>query len=256
MLVQLKSAKDIEKLRQANLIVSDVLDICQEMAKPGVTTWDMEVASRAYLDKVGARSAFLNYAPGYGIKPYPAVLCTSVNEVVVHGIPSASMILKEGDLLSVDFGAFYKGFCGDSARTFEIGTVSETAHRLSEVTRISLEKAIEKMVPGNRLGDVSNAVQTWVESQGFNVIRDFVGHGIGTAMHEPPQVPNYGPKGRGITLNPGLVIAIEPMVTEGHWAVEILDDDWTVVTKDRKLAAHFEHSVAVTENGPMVLSRR
>ncbi|MBN2723668.1 MAG: type I methionyl aminopeptidase [Deltaproteobacteria bacterium] len=256
MLVQLKSEKDIEKLRHANLIVSDVLDICQDMAKPGVTTWDMEVAARKYLDKVGAKSAFLNYAPSYDLDPYPAVLCTSRNERVVHGIPSEDEVLEEGDILSVDFGAFYKGFCGDSARTYEIGKVSDAAHTLSEVTKKSLEKAIEQMIPGNRLGDVSNAVQTWVESQGFSVIRDFVGHGIGRSMHEPPQVPNYGPKGRGMILKPGLVLAIEPMVTEGSWQVEVLDDGWTVVTRDRKLAAHFEHSVAVTEKGPIVLSRR
>ncbi len=254
--VRLKSPKEIAKLRKANLVVSDVLDICQELARPGVTTWDMEVAARQYLEKVGARSAFFNYQPAMDMSPYPAVLCTSVNSKVVHGIPSRDEVLVEGDILSIDFGAFVEGYCGDAARTFPIGKVSETAALLIDATRDSLDKAIEKMVSGNRLSDVGHAVQSHVEGFGFDVIRDFVGHGIGRQMHEPPQVPNFGSPGRGLLLQTGLVLAIEPMVTEGSHKVEILDDGWTVVTRDGKLACHFEHSVAITEDGPLVLSRR
>jgi methionyl aminopeptidase len=254
--VRLKSKNEIQKLRKANLVVSDVLDICQELARPGVTTWDMEMASRKYLEKVGAISAFYNYRPSMSMPPFPAVLCTSLNEKIVHGIPSKSEVLEEGDILSVDFGAFVEGYCGDSARTFPIGKISETAQNLIDTTAISLEKAIEKMVVGNRLSDISNAVQTYVEDRDFSVIRDFVGHGIGQKMHEPPQVPNYGAPGRGLLLQIGLVLAIEPMVSVGTWKVEVLDDDWTVVTKDRKLSAHSEHSVAITEDGPMILSKR
>ena len=256
MTIILKSKQEIEKLRKANLVVSDVLDICEEMAKPGVSTWDMEIAARKYLEKVGAKSAFLNYKPAYDYSPFPAVLCTSVNEVVVHGIPNKDEILKEGDILSVDFGAFVEGYCGDSARTFPIGKVSPVAEKLIEATKRSLDLAIEKMEAGNRLLDIGFAVQSHVESQGFNVIRDFVGHGIGKKMHESPQVPNFGTPGRGILLKKGLVLAIEPMVVEGDYEIEVLDDGWTVVTRDGKLAAHFEHSVAITENGPFVLSRR
>ncbi len=254
--VRLKTRREIEKLRRANEVVADVLAICEEMARPGVTTWEMERAAREYLDKVGAKSAFLNYQPYPDVSPYPAVLCTSPNDVVVHGIPSEDVVLEEGDILSVDFGAFVDGYCGDAARTFAIGKVSKEAQHLMEVTRNALEAAIAQLKVGGRLSDISHAVQSYVESHGFNVVRDFVGHGIGTAMHEPPQVPNFGPPGRGIRLEPGLVIAIEPMVTVGSWKVEVLDDGWTVVTKDRKLAAHFEDSVALTEEGPLILSRK
>jgi methionyl aminopeptidase len=254
--LQLKSQKDIEKLRQANLIVCDVLDICEEMAKPGVSTWDMEVAAREYLEKVGSKPAFLNYKPAFDMAPYPAVLCTSPNDVVVHGIPDKKVVLEEGDILSVDFGAFYKGFCGDAARTFKIGKVSETASRLIDTTKAALDAAIEQIVEGNRLSDLSHAIQTLVESNGFNVIRDFVGHGIGRNMHEPPQIPNFGKPGRGVLLQKGIVLAIEPMVTVGTFKVDVLDDQWTVKTRDRKLAAHFEHSVALTQDGAFILSKR
>ncbi|MBU1069376.1 type I methionyl aminopeptidase [Myxococcota bacterium] len=254
--VRLKARSEIEKLRRANLMVSDVLDLCQEMARPGVSTWDMEEAARSYIQKVGARSAFLNYQPAPDMAPYPAVLCTSRNEKVVHGIPDRREILEEGDILSVDCGIFYDGYCGDAARTYAIGKVSEKAAHLIRTTEESLELAIAKMVPGNRVSDVGDAIQRFAEGAGYQVVRDFVGHGIGQEMHEPPQVPNLGPPGRGLLLQPGLVLAIEPMLCEGTWKVSILDDGWTVVTRDRKLACHFEHSVAVTDGEPLVLSRR
>ena len=247
--IELKTAAQIAKLREANLIVSDVLDAVQAAAGIGVTTWDLELVARKRLKELSAEPAFLGY------RGYPAVLCTSVNSVIVHGIPRKDLALKDGDILSIDFGAFKDGWCGDSARTLPIGTISEKAAALVEATRVSLEKAIEQCVPGSRLGDIGWAVQKHVEKRGYSVVEQFAGHGIGRHMHEPPQVLNYGPAGRGPRLSAGMVIAIEPMVNEGGPDVVIEDDGWTAVTKDGSLSAHFEHSVAITENGPMVLSR-
>jgi methionyl aminopeptidase len=252
---QLKSTAEIAKLRAANLIVAEVLDEVGAMVAPGVSTWDLELRARDILKERDAKSAFMGYAPGGGVPPFPAVLCTSKNEVIVHGIPSKDDVLVEGDILSVDFGCFKDGWCGDSARTFPVGKIAEQAAQLMAATEEGLAKAIEMMVVGNRLGDVSAAVQQHVEAQGFTVVRQFVGHGIGRAMHEPPQVPNYGRAGRGQRLNRGLVVAIEPMVNVGSPDVEILDDGWTAVTRDRSLSAHFEHSVAVTDDGPLLLSK-
>lgn len=252
---QLKSTAEIAKLRAANLIVAEVLDEIGAMVAPGVSTWELELRAREILKLRDAKSAFMGYAPGGGVPPFPAVLCTSKNEVIVHGIPSQDDVLVEGDILSVDFGCFKDDWCGDSARTFPVGNVSEEATRLMAATEEGLAKAIEQMVVGNRLGDVSSAVQQHVEAQGFSVVRQFVGHGIGRAMHEPPQVPNYGRAGRGPRLNRGLVVAIEPMVNVGSPDVEVLGDGWTAVTRDRSLSAHFEHSVAVTDDGPLLLSK-
>jgi methionine aminopeptidase, type I len=247
--IDLKTAAQIAKLRDANLIVLDVLDAIAAAATIGVSTWDLELVARRRLKELSAESAFLGY------RGYPAVLCTSVNHVIVHGIPHKDVLLKDGDILSVDFGAFKDGWCGDSARTLPIGNVSDKARALVEATRISLEKAIEQCLPGNRLGDIGWAVQAHVEKRGYSVVEQFAGHGIGRHMHEPPQVLNYGPAGRGPRLSVGMVLAIEPMVNEGGPKVVIEDDGWTAVTKDGSLSAHFEHSVAITENGPMVLSR-
>jgi methionyl aminopeptidase len=247
--IELKTAAQIAKMREANLIVSDVLDAIAAAAAVGVSTWDLELVARRRLKELKAEPAFLNY------RGYPAVLCASVNSVVVHGIPHKDIVLKDGDILSVDFGAFKDGWCGDSARTLPIGTVSEKARTLMDATRTSLDMAIEQCVPGNRLGDIGHAVQAYVEKRGFSVVDQFAGHGIGRHMHEPPQVVNYGPSGRGPRLSIGMVLAIEPMVNEGGPEVVIEDDGWTAVTKDGSLSAHFEHSVAITENGPMVLSR-
>jgi methionyl aminopeptidase len=249
MSIRLKSAAEIAKLREANLIVADVLDLLEGSAKPGMTTWELNEIAATRLRQLKAESAFLGY---HG---YPAVLCTSVNEVVVHGIPRKDVVLKDGDLLSIDFGAFKDGWCGDSARTLPMGTVSKEALALMAATRESLELAIEKCVPGNRLGDIGWAVQSHVEAKGYSVVRQFVGHGIGRAMHEEPHVPNYGEAGKGKRLSPGLVVAIEPMVNAGTQDVVIKEDGWTAVTRDGSLSAHFEHSVAITDNGPIVLSR-
>ena len=247
--IELKTAAQIAKLREANLIVSDVLDVIGAAAAAGVSTWDLELVARRRLKELSAESAFLGY------RGYPAVLCASVNSVIVHGIPRKDVVLKDGDILSVDFGAYKDGWCGDSARTLPIGSISEKASALVEATRVSLEKAIEQCVPGNRLGDIGWAVQAYVEKRGYSVVEQFAGHGIGRRMHEAPQVLNYGPSGRGPRLSVGMVLAIEPMVNEGGPEVVIEDDGWTAVTKDGSLSAHFEHSVAITENGPMVLSR-
>jgi methionyl aminopeptidase len=249
MAIQLKTPAQIEKLREANLIVNDVLDQLEAAAAPGMSTWELDQIAHKRLKQLKAESAFLGY------RGYPAVLCTSVNEVIVHGIPRKDVVLKEGDILSIDFGAFKDGWCGDSARTIPIGKVSPQAAKLVDATRQSLDAAIAQCVPGNRLGDIGWAVQSLVEAEGYSVVRQFVGHGIGRKMHEEPHVPNYGEKGRGTRLSAGLVVAIEPMVNMGSPDVVIEDDEWTAVTKDGSLSAHFEHSVAITENGPFVLSR-
>jgi methionyl aminopeptidase len=251
MAINLKSAVEIAKLREANLVVADVLDHLEAASKPGVSTWELNEIAAQRLRQLKADSAFLNY----GHPPYPAVVCTSVNEAVVHGVPRKDVVLKEGDILSIDFGAFKDGWCGDSARTIPIGQVSPKAKALMDATRESLEKAIAACVPGNRLGDIGHAVQSHVERLGYSVVKQFVGHGIGRAMHEEPHVPNYGDAGKGRRLSAGLVVAIEPMVNAGGPEVVIEDDGWTAVTKDGSLSAHFEHSVAITDDGPVVLSR-
>lgn len=249
MRIYLKTTDEIAKLRAVNLVVCQVLDAVEAAARPGVSTWELNQVAEHKMKELGAVSAFLGY---HG---YPAVLCTSVNEVVVHGIPRKDVVLKEGDILGIDFGCFLDGFCGDSARTLAIGAVSDEARALMDATREALERGIAQCLPGNRLQDIGWAVQSHVEPLGYSVVRTFVGHGIGKAMHEDPPVPNYGSPGRGLRLKPGLVLAIEPMVNAGSPEVEVLADQWTAVTKDRRLSAHFEHSVAITEDGPTVLSR-
>jgi methionyl aminopeptidase len=251
MRIYFKTADEIRKLRECNLVVSAVLDACVAAVKPGVSTWELNEIAAREIARHKVLSAFL----GYGLPPYPAVLCTSINEVVVHGIPRKDAVLKEGDIVGVDFGCFKDGYCGDSARTVPVGKISAAAQKLIDVTRQALELGIEQCRPGNRLQDIGHAVQTHVESNNFSIVRDFVGHGIGRAMHEDPPVPNFGTPGRGYRLKAGLVLAIEPMVNAGTHEIEVLSDKWTAVTKDRRLSAHFEHSVAITEDGPIVLSR-
>lgn len=244
----LKSAPDIEKMRRSNRVVAEILQEVKAAVKPGVKTRALDELAEALLKKHRARSAFKGY------NGYPAVLCTSVNEEVVHGIPS-DRVLREGDILSLDFGAVCDEYYGDAAITVPVGAVSEEAQRLLRVTEESLYKAIEQARPGKYMGDISAAVQRHVESQGFSAVRDFVGHGIGKFMHERPQVPNFGIPGRGVRLKAGMTLAIEPMINAGGYEVVVLDDGWTAVTRDRCLSAHFEHSVAVTENGPVILSQ-
>src|SRR4030043_1198298 len=247
--IVLKSPQEIEKMRRSNQIVAEILEEVGTAARPGVTTRELDELAVALLVRYKARSAFKGY------NGYPAALCTSVNEEVVHGIPSLR-VLREGDILSLDFGVITDDFYGDAAITLPIGHISEEAGRLLRVAEGALYLAIDQARPDNRLQDISAAIQRHVETNGFSVVRDFVGHGIGRQLHEKPQIPNFGVAGRGIRLQPGMILAIEPMINAGGYEVEILPDGWTAVTKDRSLSAHFEHSVAVTENGPHILSNR
>ncbi len=250
MAIMLKSRQEIEKMRRSGQAVRQILDMLRSLVKPGVTTMDLEVAAARMIEEMGAVPAFKGY---HG---YPCVLCTSVNSEVVHGIPSRSRVLREGDIVSVDCGVLLDGYFGDSAVTFAVGErVQNKARKLLEVTEASLEKAIQEVKVGATLGDIGAAVQQHVEAVGFNVVRDFVGHGIGREMHEEPQIPNYGQRGRGTVLKAGMVLAIEPMVNTGAADVKVLEDGWTAVTVDGSLSAHFEHTVAVTEDGPQVLTR-
>jgi methionyl aminopeptidase len=248
MRVYLKSPEELGKLRRANQAVRKTLDELESAIKPGVSTWDLNEVADRMIKKLGATSAFLGY---HG---YPAVLCTSVNEVVVHGIPRRDQVLQDGDIIGIDFGCFVEGFCGDSARTVAVGQASDAAIGLMSATKKSLELGIAAAKEGNRIGDIGWAVQSYVEKLGYSVVRSFVGHGIGRAMHEDPPVPNYGSPGRGLRLKPGMVLAIEPMVNAGAPEVRTLEDRWTAVTTDGSLSAHFEHSIAITEHGPEILS--
>jgi methionyl aminopeptidase len=246
-LIVLKSLQEIELMRQAGRIVGEVLYELSQAVKPGITTAQLDILAVRCIRKNNAEPAFLGY------NGFPASICVSVNEELVHGIPGLRR-LKNGDIVSIDVGVHYKGYYGDAAATFPVGKVSSSAAQLIEVTRESLNRAIKKAIPGNRLYDISYAVQSYVESQGFSVIRSYVGHGIGSRLHEEPQVPNFGMPGKGPLLEPGMVLAIEPMVSAGTWEVETLGDQWTVVTRDRSLSAHFEHSVAILEDGPKILT--
>lgn len=244
-----KSLDEIRLMREAGLVVSSILDEVCALVAPGVSTWELDKLAARLIDKHKVTSAFLGY---YG---YPAVLCTSINEVVVHGIPRKDVVLQDGDVIGIDFGIFKHGFCADSARTVLCGNVSEPTKKLVEVTRESLEKAIAECHVGKRLGDIGFSVQNHAESNGYSVVRTFVGHGIGVRMHEDPPVHNFGKPNDGKRIKTGLVIAVEPMVNAGTSDVEVLDDEWTAVTKDRSLSAHFEHTIAILDEGPWVLTR-
>jgi methionyl aminopeptidase len=233
--------------------VAEILLELREHAKPGATTAELERVARRCIRERGVESAFLGYGPG-GLPPYPAVLCVSVNEEIVHGIPGPRE-LKEGDIVSLDFGVVSEGFFGDSALTVKVGRTSEEAERLVGTTLESLYRGLAEMVPGRRLSDIGHAVQEHAEGAGYAVVRQFVGHGIGRAMHEPPQIPNFGRPGRGPRLLPGMVFAIEPMVNVGTADVRMLEDEWTAVTADGALSAHFEHTVLITDHGPEILTK-
>lgn len=242
-----KSAEELRIMREAGRITAAALRTVGEAVRPGITTAELDVIAEAVIRKAGAVPAFKGY---HG---FPATLCTSVDGEVVHGIPGLR-VLREGEILSVDCGAIVEGYYGDSAMTFPVGEVAPVARRLLDATREALEAGIARCRPGMRLGDISAAVQSVAEGSGFSVVREYVGHGIGRSMHEDPQVPNYGRAGTGPTLKEGMVLAIEPMVNAGGAAVRSLDDGWTVVTEDSSLSAHFEHTVAVTAEGPLILT--
>jgi len=248
-MVILKSPQEIAKLRKSNQIVAEILRELELKIKPGVSTLFLNnLAERLTLEQ-NARPAFKGY------REYPYTLCTSVNNGVVHGFPSKTA-LKDGDILSIDFGVLYDGYYGDAAITVGVGKISDVARRLIRATREALYLGIEKAVPGGRLSDISHAIQSHVERDGFSVVRKFVGHGIGSSLHEEPQIPNFGKPGTGVRLKPGMTLAIEPMVNEKDYDVEILDDGWTAVTKDGRLSAHFEHTITITDKGSVILSAR
>jgi methionyl aminopeptidase len=247
-LITRKNAEQLALMRRAGAVVAEMHERCIAAAVPGATTLDVDTVAREVIASRGARSNFLGY---HG---FPAVVCTSPNDVIVHGIPSADVVLHEGDILSIDCGAIIEGWHADAAVTVPIGEVDDESTRLMAVTKRSLDAAIEQVVEGHRLGDLGAAVEGIAEQAGFSVVREYVGHGIGTAMHEDPQIPNYGPAGRGMKLKTGHVVAIEPMVNAGTAATRELDDGWTVVTVDGRRSAHFEHTIAVTEHGPEVLT--
>jgi methionyl aminopeptidase len=254
-MTNVKSREEIERMRYPARFVAEILFELSEAIKPGISTgWLNEIAEKE-IRKRGARSAFKDYQPSDDVPPYPAVICTSVNQQVVHGIPSDKVVLKQGDVVGIDLGVIYGDFVGDAAVTLPVGKVSRDARKLMQVTQQSLWEAILKCRLPNRLGDVSSAVQRYAEAHGYSVVKTYYGHGIGRAMHEEPPVPNWGPPGRGPRLEPGVVIAIEPMINEGSDETVVLGDKWTVATKDGRLSAHFEHTVAVTENGPDVLTK-
>ncbi len=247
-MVIIKLPDEIEKARASNKIVAEVLSRIKEKVKPGIKTKELDKLAEEIAEKRGAKPAFKGY------RGFPYALCVSVNEQVVHGMPS-DRILEEGDIVGFDFGIYYNGFFGDAAVTLPVGKISPSAAKLIEVTEKSLYKGIAQARIGNRLGTISAAVQSTVEKNGFSVVRDYVGHGIGKNLHEDPQIPNFGKKDRGIELKSGMLLAIEPMVNEKEYKVKVLSDEWTVVTADGGLSAHFEHSVAITENGPDILSK-
>lgn len=250
MAIMIKSSQEIEKMRRSGQAVREILEYVRGLVKPGMTTMDLENAAAARMHEMGVKPAFKGY------RGYPAVLCTSVNSEVVHGIPSAARVLREGDIVSIDTGVVIDGFYGDSATTVAVGEkVNPKTQKLLKVTEESLQRGIEAVKAGATLGDIGAAVQQAVEAEGFSIVREFVGHGIGTRLHEDPQVPNYGRSGQGQKLREGMVFCIEPMVNAGRPEVQVLDDGWTAVTEDGSLSAHFEHTIAVTKDGALILTQ-
>ena len=247
-MITLKNAAQITAMRDAGRITGEALLIARDMVRPGVSTYEIDQAIRRHIEKCGATPAFLGYCG------FPASACISINDEVIHGIPSKDRILKDGDIVKIDTGATYRGYVGDSARTIPVGNVSDEAKKLIQVTRDSFWAGVEKLEAGNRLGDVGSAIDTLVRQNGFSTVKRYVGHGIGTAMHEQPDVPNFGTPGRGIRLSAGMTLAIEPMVNVGRADVIELNDGWTVKTADSSLSAHYENTVALTSNGVLILT--
>lgn len=248
-MVALKTARELEFMRQAGQISAQALAVAGEYCKPGISTKEIDTAIHEFILSKGAKPNFLHY------NGFPASACISVNDTVIHGIPSKKQVLKEGDIVSVDVGACYNGYHGDNAYTFPVGEISEEASQLLRITRQSLDEAIQAAVPGNRIGDVGYAVECCVLPHGYGIVREFVGHGIGTQMHESPEVPNFGKPGHGVRLLPGMVIAIEPMINGKGDRVKMLSDGWTIKTASGSLSAHFENTVAITKDGPVILTK-
>lgn len=239
--------EEVAAIKRSNQIVAQILEGLEAMIRPGLRTKEMDEWAEAKTREMGALPAFKGY------RDYPASLCTSINEEIVHGIPS-SRSLRDGDIISLDFGVLYEGYYGDAAATFPVGKITPKAKKLIQTAEEAFYKGLDRIKVGNRMSDISHAIQSHVESQGFSVIRSFVGHGIGLSLHEEPQIPNFGLPGRGLKIKPGMVFALEPMIAMGDWNVEILDDNWTAITRDRSLSAHYEHTVAVTPKGAEILS--
>ena len=248
-MIRIKTEEEIDRMKIAGRAVAIFLKEAEKLVVPGASAWEIELLAEKVFKELKVKPAFKGYSG------YEYITCVSVNEEVVHGIPRRDKVFKKGDIVSIDVGAVYKGFFGDGAMTYIVGETDESGKRLVEVTRKALEKAIEKIRAGVKLGDISYAIQSFVESSGFNVIRDYVGHGIGTALHEEPQVPNYGKPGAGVRLLTGMTLAIEPMVVEGDWRIKILEDGWTAVTVDGSRCAHFEHTIVIRETGAEILTR-
>jgi len=242
-------------MRVANRIVGEILVELREHIRPGISTGEIDRMATELIRKKGARSAFKGYQMRNGTVPFPATICISLNDEVVHGIPSSQRTLKDGDVVSLDFGVIYRDFYGDAAITFAMGAIDDTAQRLIDTTAAALQEGIAQAHVGNRLGNISATIQERVEREGFSIVREFVGHGVGRRLHEDPPIPNYGVRDRGVRLREGMVLAIEPMVNVGKSEVMLKSDGWTAVTRDGSLSAHFEHSIAITERGPEVLSR-
>ncbi len=247
-MIHLKNAEQLKLMKIAGRITGEALLVAESAVKAGISTWELDRIIRAHIEKCGAKPTFL----GYG--GFPGSACISINEEVIHGIPSKKRILCEGDIVKVDVGACYRGYNGDSARTFPVGKISDTAQKLIDVTKQSFFEAMKVALPANRIGDIGFAIQGFVEGAGCSVVRKYVGHGVGAELHEDPEVPNFGAKGRGARIYSGMTLAVEPMVNEGTPDVRVLDDGWTVVTADGKLSAHYEHSIAITEDGPILLT--
>ena len=247
-MIKIKSRQEIDKMRAAGKILAETFLALKEHIKPGITTYELDSIAKNFIKSNNALCSFKNYSG------YPANICTSVNEQVVHGIPSKNTVLSDGDIISVDIGVLYQGFHADSAKTFAVGAISDEAQRLIDVTKESFYRGLLKATTDNRIGDISAAIQSYVEENGYSVVRKLVGHGVGSALHEDPEVPNFGAPGRGVRLLPGMTLAIEPMVNAGGHGVRVLKDGWTVVTQDGSLSAHCENSIAVTDGDPIILT--
>ena len=248
-MIVLKSSRELALMRRAGYIVACVLERFREVVRPGITTAELEEIASQLIERKGGIPSFKGY------RGFPAAICTSINEEIVHGIPSPKRVLKEGDIISLDVGAIYRGYHGDAAITLPVGTVGKEVQRLLEVTHGALKAGIAQSHVGQRVGDISAAIQRYAEANGFNVVREYTGHGIGQQMHEEPQIPNFGPPNRGPRLRPGMTFALEPMVTVGDWRTRTLSNGWTVVTADGSLSAHFEHTIAVTDGEPEILTQ-
>lgn len=248
-MIVLKNGRELKIMREACRISAEALKLAGSAVEPGVTTAELDRIAEKYILSQGARPNFKNY------NGYPATACISINNEVIHGIPSKKRVIQAGDIISIDLGACFEGYHGDNAATFACGDISDEAKRLMDTTRASLYEGIAAAVSGGRLGDIGAAIQQYVEKRGYSVVRQFVGHGIGTQLHEAPEVPNFGTQGRGIRLMPGMTLAIEPMVNAGHYDVKVMPDGWTVLTKDGSLSAHFEHTIVITPDGPQIMTK-